>query len=165
MYAQSCPTLCNPMWCSLLISSLLGIFQARILEWVAISSSRGCSQPRDQTHVSCILYHWSTWDIRTVLPWSYYFSLGLVGGKHQWAGRDSPGYFFFLSPLPLTQEFWIQLHLLLASPSPQLVLSPFSSGSLSSLDPLQPEWITASRCCSPWQPSFLAAPVLYNVLT
>ena len=35
-------------------SSLLGILQARILEWVAISSSRRSSQPRDQTHISCI---------------------------------------------------------------------------------------------------------------
>ena len=41
--AQSCPTLCNPMDCSLLGSSVHGIFQARVLEWVAISFSRGSS--------------------------------------------------------------------------------------------------------------------------
>ena len=41
--AQSCPTLCYPMDCSLPGSSVLGIFQARILEWIAISSSRGSS--------------------------------------------------------------------------------------------------------------------------
>ena len=109
--AQSCLTLCSCMDCGPSGPSVHGIFHERILEWVAISSSRGCSQPRDQTHVSCILYHWSTWNIRTVLPWSYHFSLGLVGGKPQWAGRDSPGYFFLLSRPPLTQEFWIQLHL------------------------------------------------------
>ena len=40
---QSCPTLCDPMDCSLLGSSVHGIFQARILEWVAISFSRGSS--------------------------------------------------------------------------------------------------------------------------
>ena len=51
--AQSCPTLCNPMDCSLPGSSVHGIFQAIILEWVAISFSRGSSQPRDQTWVSC----------------------------------------------------------------------------------------------------------------
>ena len=45
--AQSCPTLCNPMDCSLLGSSVHGIFQARVLEWIAISFSRGSSQPRD----------------------------------------------------------------------------------------------------------------------
>ena len=39
--AQSCPTLCNPMDCSLPGSSVHGIFQARVLEWVAISLSKG----------------------------------------------------------------------------------------------------------------------------
>ena len=50
--AQSCPTLCNPMDCSLPGSSVHGIFQASILEWVAISFSRGSSWPRDRTQVS-----------------------------------------------------------------------------------------------------------------
>ena len=52
--AQSCPTLCDPMDCSLLGSSVHWIFQSRILEWVAISFSRGSSQPRDWTLVFCI---------------------------------------------------------------------------------------------------------------
>ena len=52
--AQLCPTLCDPMDCSPPGSSIHGIFQARILEWVAISFSRGSSRPRDQTQVSCI---------------------------------------------------------------------------------------------------------------
>ena len=52
--AQSCPTLCNPMDCSPPGSSVHGILQARILEWVAISFSRGSSQPRDRTQVSRI---------------------------------------------------------------------------------------------------------------
>ena len=47
---QSCLTLCDPK--SLPGSSVQGVFQARILEWVAISYSRGSSQPRDGTHVS-----------------------------------------------------------------------------------------------------------------
>ena len=51
---QSCLTLCNPMDCSLPASSVHGILQARILEWVAMPSSRGSSWPRDQTHVSCV---------------------------------------------------------------------------------------------------------------
>ena len=66
---QSCPTLCDPMDCSLSASSVHGIFQARILEWVAISSSKKSSRPRVQTLVSCIscigrqiLYHWATWE-------------------------------------------------------------------------------------------------------
>ena len=52
--AQSYPTLCDPMDCSLPGSSLHGILQARVLEWVAISFSRVSSQPRDRTWVSCI---------------------------------------------------------------------------------------------------------------
>ena len=52
--ARSCPTLCNPMDCSLPGSSLHGILQARGLEWVAISFSRGSSRPRDRTQVSRI---------------------------------------------------------------------------------------------------------------
>ena len=46
--AQSCLTLCDPMNCSLPVH---GIFQARVLEWVAISFPRSSSQPRDQTQV------------------------------------------------------------------------------------------------------------------
>src|SRR5574339_127357 len=53
--AQSCPTLCNPMDCSLPGSSVHGIFQAIVLEWIAISFSRGSSCPRDQTQVSRIV--------------------------------------------------------------------------------------------------------------
>ena len=49
-----CPILCNPMDCSPPGSSVHGILQARILEWVAISFSRGYSQPRDRTQVSCM---------------------------------------------------------------------------------------------------------------
>ena len=69
---QSCLTLWDPMDCSPPGSSVHGILQAGILEWVAISSSRGSSQPRDQIHVSCIscigrqlLYHWATWEVST----------------------------------------------------------------------------------------------------
>ena len=51
--AQSCLTLCNPMDCSL-PGSIHEIFQARILEWLAISFSRGSSRPRDRTQVSLI---------------------------------------------------------------------------------------------------------------
>ena len=49
---QSCATLCDPMDCSLPGFSVHGIFPARVLEWVAISFSRGSSQPRNRTRVS-----------------------------------------------------------------------------------------------------------------
>ena len=52
--AQSCLTLCDPMDSSLWSSSIHGIFQARVLEWAAISFSRGASQPKDRTLVSHI---------------------------------------------------------------------------------------------------------------
>ena len=57
--AQSHPTLCDPMDCSLPGSSVHGIFQARVLEWVAISSSWGSSQPRDRTWIRQRLYRLS----------------------------------------------------------------------------------------------------------
>ena len=68
VHAQSfsCVTLCNLIDCSPLDSAVHGLLQAKIVEWVAISSSRGSSWPRDQTHVSWtgrqILYHWATWE-------------------------------------------------------------------------------------------------------
>ena len=59
-----CPTLLNPMDYSPPRSSVHEISQARILEWIAISFSRGSCQVRDWTHISCIgtqiLYHWAT---------------------------------------------------------------------------------------------------------
>ena len=56
---KSCPTLCDPMGCSPLDTSVHGISQARILKWVTILFSRGSSQPRDRTHVSCLPFlHW-----------------------------------------------------------------------------------------------------------
>ena len=51
---QLCPTLCDPMGCSLPVSSVHGILWTRVLEWVAMPSSRGSSQPRDWIWVSCI---------------------------------------------------------------------------------------------------------------
>ena len=50
------PTLCDPVDWSLSGSSVHGILQARILEWVAMCSSRISSPPRDQTHISYISY-------------------------------------------------------------------------------------------------------------
>ena len=69
--SEPCAQLLSRVWlfetlmdCSPSGSSVHGIFPARILEWVAISSSRGSSWPRDQTHISCtgrqVFYHWDT---------------------------------------------------------------------------------------------------------
>ena len=52
LVTQSCPTLGDPITVACQAPLLMGILQARILEWVAMSSSRGASRPRDQTQVS-----------------------------------------------------------------------------------------------------------------
>ena len=69
--AQLCLTLCDPMDCSLQGSSVHGIFQAILLEWIAISFSRGSSQPRDRTWVFCIVdRRFTVWATRKVLTTS-----------------------------------------------------------------------------------------------
>ena len=98
MYAQLCPIICGPMNCSLPGSSVHGIFQSRILEWVVISSSRQSSQVRDQICISCvpsigrwILYYWNTLEAPIFMmnlpqewePTTFYFkgaSLLYLGG-------------------------------------------------------------------------------------
>ena len=72
---QFCLTLCNSMDCSPPGSSAHGILQARILEWVAISFSRGSSRPRDRTWVSCIIGRiFTLWAIREVHTcWWWWF--------------------------------------------------------------------------------------------
>ena len=55
--AQSCPTLCNPVDCILLHSSIHGIFQARVLEWVAISFSRGSNPGLSHCRQTLYLSH------------------------------------------------------------------------------------------------------------
>ena len=69
VYSVSVTQLCDPMDCSLPGSLVHGILQVRILEWAAMSSSRGSSRPRDRTGVSrisgigrCILYYCTTWE-------------------------------------------------------------------------------------------------------
>ena len=65
---QVCPTVCDAMDCGPPGSSVHEIFQARILEWVAISFSRGSSQPRDRTWVSCTAGRFFTdWATREAL--------------------------------------------------------------------------------------------------
>ena len=78
--SQSYPTLCDPLDCSPPDSSIHGIFQARILEWVAMSSS----QPRDWTHVSCIAGCLRHQDSPRILEWvAYPFSRGTSWPRNQ----------------------------------------------------------------------------------
>ena len=78
---QLCLTLCNPVDCSPPVSSVHGILQARILKWVATPSSKGSSQPRDQT---CISY------VFCIGMWALYPHSPLVSGAQAWV-RDSAG--------------------------------------------------------------------------
>ena len=98
---QSCPTLGNPMDCSLPRSSVHEIFQARILGWVAVPSSRGSSRPRDQTWVSYIYLHWQAGSL-PLAP----------AGKPTWTWAKSilclpqysPGFFFYSFPLSFLEN-------------------------------------------------------------
>ena len=91
--AQSCPTLCDPMNCSPPGSSVHGILQAIIPEWVGIFCSRGSSQHRDWaciSGVSCIdrriLSHWDPWWSHTAwhgLLWPYERLVVLELRKHE----------------------------------------------------------------------------------
>ena len=99
--AQLCPTLCDPMDYSLPGSSVRGILQARILEWVATSFSRGSSRSRDQTRVSCIAgRHFNLWATREALiikSVSWFQRMAQHPRYHKQWPLYSP--FFGLSPL------------------------------------------------------------------
>ena len=77
--AKLCLTLCDLMDCSLPGSSVHGIFQAIVLEWIAISFSRGSSQPRDRTRVSHIVDRrftvWATREVSLTYINMYYQNL------------------------------------------------------------------------------------------
>ena len=90
---QSCRTLCNPMDCRPPGSSVHGISQARILEWVATSFSRGTSWPRDWTQVSRIAgRHFTLWATREAIrsregPYSNMTGVLIRKGKFGHTGR------------------------------------------------------------------------------
>ena len=75
---QSCPTLCDSMDCSPPGSSIHGILQARIPEWVAIPSSRGSSRSKDWIHVSYALWCLSLLPGDTSLPCAYWMNTNVL---------------------------------------------------------------------------------------
>ena len=88
--AQSCPTLCDPVDCSPPGSSVHGISQAKILEWVAISFSRGSSRLRSRTHFSCIAGGFFTAEPSGKPAYLEWACLNLWGGTWLMADRDWP---------------------------------------------------------------------------
>ena len=92
------------MDCSLPGSSVLGIFLARILEWVAISFSRGSSWPRDRTHVSCVFCiaggFFTCWAIREALI--IIISHNSVHGE---LGQGPVGLAYFCCPFSVASSF------------------------------------------------------------
>ena len=115
---KSCLTFFNVMDCSLPGSSVLGILQARILQWVALLSSRGSSQPRDRTWVSCIgrriLYHCTNLRNHTQVQISLNFFSCLLwegqGRAIKCAGKhDFSHMFLSASPLPISRLSFNQL--------------------------------------------------------
>ena len=99
------------MDCNLPGSSVRGIFQVRILKWVAMPSSRESSQPKGQTHVSCysclgrwILYHCSTWEARSLeLIYFVYMTLHIC--------RTATPLFPYPQPLLTTILLFLKLHI------------------------------------------------------
>ena len=94
-FVQSCLTLCDPMDCGPPGSSVLGILQARILEWVDVSFSRRSFQPRDQTWVSCIAGGFFTTEL-SGKP-GFYVGRTLIGFRD--AQKGNPSHFLCSSPL------------------------------------------------------------------
>ena len=127
-------------------SSVHGIFQTRILVWVVISVSRGDpSQPRDQTHISCIgrqiLYHWVTWEVQS---WCSFKPPGSSEGGRKARGPSTPqdtkanrekpsiGHLF-------TQPCW-------ATKSPSMQLSPsLEHGRLETSSAQSPRSASSSK--------------------
>ena len=100
---QLCPTLCGPVDCSPPSSSVSGILQARILDWVAMPSSRESSRPRNRTHISCFL-HWYVGSLPLVPPRKPKFLHTLLLSHCIWANINSP--FPWCKDTPVTKMKW-----------------------------------------------------------
>ena len=141
--AQSCLTLCYPMDCSPPGSSGHGIFQARILEWVVISFSRGSSWPRDQTWVSCIagwlFTLWASWDSLPILLFSS------ISSTDHWGRLSYPSLLFFgtlhsdgyIFPFLLCLSFLFYSQLFIRPPQATILPFCISCWRFWSLPPVQ----------------------------
>ena len=126
-----CPTLCDPMNCSPQDSTVCGILQARILEWVAIPFSRGSSQPRDQTWSSCIAGGFFTTEPPASRHTISSFSMHGPGSTHDFALLPTPAAIFF--PPLLSLELQTHPTAQMKPSSSRSSLFTLSSGSPSGL--------------------------------
>ena len=137
--AKSCPTLCNPMDCSPPGSSVYGILQARILEWVAMHSSRGSSRPRDQTGVSCMSHHGSPWQ-RIGRSNSYKKKLKWLVCQKYMLKIPFLDCFFFLSNIDYLKQKWFSHSVHFVSTLKSIAINLHLSGECPS-----------GVCSAPWK--------------
>ena len=123
---QLCPTLCDLTDCSPPGSSVHGILQARKLEWVAMSSSSGYSQPRDRTCASCI---------SCIAGGFFFYGWGMAGSSKCLSQALSWGLFMHYWNSSLQQPYQVRI--------PKTESSIWLSTSLSSWEAepaLRPQW-------------------------
>ena len=151
---QSCPTLGDPMDCRPPGSSVHGLLQARVLEWVSMPSSRGSSQPWDWTQVSCLaggFFTSATWEAPHL--GHFWIKKGLLEVRLGW--QHSPGHkgvsfwpdlLACLPPLPQSWSQWGHRH-------------QISLVSVAMLFFLYLKWVSSSTAkFNPTSPSDLAFP-------
>ena len=152
LVTQSCPTLCYPMDCNLPGSLVHGISQARILEWVAVPSSRGSSPPRDRTWVSCTTGRHSTRLQRNIqyieYPWP-------------WAFQSQKSFLPSSLLTPETDSLGPQWDRCI--PPPSIIYFHLKDQALYACTPAAPPdkkeaQVTASELCSQIPPSRLTEP-------
>ena len=130
---QLCLTLWYPMDCSLPGFSIHGIFQARVLKWVAISFSRGSSRPRDRTWVSHIAGRFFTvWATRkSQVCWEFWFQMGVRVCPVLLLIMDLIIWFFFFSLL----MWWIVLLDFHLAAGLVVAISPVTTSAAAALLP------------------------------
>ena len=137
---QSCLTLCNPIYCSPPDSSVHGILQVRILEWVAMPFSRGSSWPRDRTHISCVCCI-----CRQVLYHKHHLGSLLLALSTSFM-CEKQKCLWTLPNVPLGQNYrcWEHCSRRIHSYPPTSILSSFQSIETFSLLVIQARWLLPS---------------------
>ena len=112
LVAHSGPTLCESMDCSPPGFSIHGILQASILEWVAIPFSRGSSQPRNQTRVSCFTGRfftiWVTWEADTSTLQAYsHHTINILLAKASWIPVQHQEFRKYILPSMRGRGLWM----------------------------------------------------------